>query len=63
MNWIKCRDKMPPNTNKMFIIHKIGDDYRFVSLRSGFVYNQFVRNSHNYEWIPYTERDWKELNK
>jgi len=62
IEWTDCSNKMPPSTNDMFIIRSERNN-KFLSVRSGFMYNLYARNLHKYDWTKFTQQKWDHLNE
>ena len=62
ITWTNCADAMPPSTNDMFIIRSERNN-KFLSVRSGFMYNAFARNVQKYDWTKFTQAKWDHLNE
>lgn len=60
INWIKFSERMP-NDDGRSIIRMIGETR--CSLRLNHKIRSFFPAKNKYEWTPYTEEAWKELNK
>jgi len=62
IEWTACSDKMPPAANDLFII-RYDRNNKYLSVRSGFMYNAFARNLHIYDWTKFTQAKWDHLNE
>lgn len=62
IHWIKCSERMPPDDIDIYVIlRKIGEHK--LSLYNTSIMRHWLRNNNSYEWIPYDEATWRELNK
>ncbi|WP_090720541.1 DUF551 domain-containing protein [Nitrosomonas sp. Nm166] len=59
INWIKCKERMPPDDDSDIIV---SDQGRYYILPS-YMINRMRRSAimNGYEWIPYSDEAWKGL--
>lgn len=61
ITWTKCSERMPPDDENFKIIFREIASGRFEE-NDGFHMN-LTRMKYLFEWTPYTEEAWKELNR
>lgn len=62
IEWINCADRMPPNTDDIFIVRQWNNPKNMLRITGERIrYDLTFPNL--WEWIPYTEETWNELNK
>ena len=60
--WTKCSERMPPDGEKLILLRNV-NERKYISKLYGFRLKsmRFIREK--FEWAPYTEEAWAELNK
>ncbi len=61
INWIKCKEQMPPDDDSDIIVSDQGKYYILPSYMISRMKSSAIMNG--YEWIHYSDEAWKELNK
>lgn len=67
ITWTNCAEQMPPNTMKFKLIYRVNSEITF-GFGTAFnviadIHPRWEEVKCKFEWTPYTDEKWKELNK
>lgn len=60
INWIRCADRMPPDDDRI-IVNDLTKYLDILGIEL-WVQKELYGDPHDYEWIPFDEATWQELN-